>query len=146
MGTTRVVILFGSYAYKCARVRPLKTVLKCAVSCVSQKHKALLKEKYDKRILRAFWKYFWGGVYSNRAEYQYWRETNDSRCVPIIRMFLNGFIIVQLRADAVTLLELESCPISYLLAEKELTTAKQYGRIDGEYLVVDYAHWRMLAV
>jgi hypothetical protein len=94
-------------------------------------------------MFRAFWKYFWGGLYANWAEYAYWKETRDSRCVPVVRSYALGLLIVQARADTVSLSELQTSPLAYLLTEKELTTPGQFGRVGETYMIVDYAHWRM---
>ena len=140
-GTTRLVVLHGRYAYKFARIRPLKTVLKIIVMSVSQRQQALLCEKYDRRFGWALWKYLFAGLYSNWAEYHYWHATFDERCAPAVRMYFHGVLVVQLRALPASREDVECSELRALLHEPELTKSRQYGLLDGKCVIIDYAHW-----
>lgn len=144
-GTTRVVLLTGGYALKFARIRPLKTVLKIIAYCLFQYHRDQLHRVYDQNIFRAFWKYLFAGIYANRSEYQYWHKTKDERCAPILKQYLLGLLVVQPRAEAVTLERVSISRVKNFLRDIELASEKQYGLLNGRCVLIDYAHILMPA-
>lgn len=144
-GYTRIVLLTEAHAYKIARIRPLKLVLKLfAIICLPT-HFYALHEKYDFRTSVALWKYLWAGWYANRAEVRLWRETRSQVYMPVLTQFLGGLIIVQPRARPVTFVDIQRSDLSRFLlsGDSELTAVHQYGHYAGSVRLLDYAHFGM---
>tara|TARA_B100000508_G_scaffold113034_1_gene91526 strand:- start:93 stop:563 length:471 start_codon:yes stop_codon:yes gene_type:complete len=143
LGCTRLVVLSDGYAYKIARIRPLKVLLKLLAISVLTRQCWDLQNRYHHDVLIALWRYLFAGWYANQAELQHWQCTRDERCVPVVGSFLGGLVIVQARADPVTMYEVQNSSVGFCLTKTELAKPHQYGWFEGKVRIVDYAHWRL---
>ena len=97
-GTTRVVLLVNKKAIKFARVRVVRFILRLLFSpFMSETKNKLFYEAYGKYSMFGIVKYLSVGIYANRKEYRYYKETKDTRVVPTLKIFLFGWIIIQER-------------------------------------------------
>ncbi|MFA6050409.1 MAG: hypothetical protein WC761_04405 [Candidatus Paceibacterota bacterium] len=145
-GTTRLTFLFGKYAFKIMRVRPLYGFRKANKA----RKEGLLGKKSFVRFLLGNALY---GLVVNRLEYQYYQShKNDEKVMPTEKMFLWGIAILQLRGSrGITDEELRTIlvrnPIN-MLAQSDLTQAAQYclHPHTGRIVVVDFGDPRTISV
>lgn len=142
LGYTRVVFVGDRYAYKLAQVRPLRTLLVAILAIFSSGRREVLAKRYHAEFFPALWRYLFAGLYANRAEMSYWDETQDERCVPIVGARFGGMLVVQPRAEPMSIEQVKSSGLATMLDVEELTTSSQYGLYRGVARIVDYAHWR----
>jgi hypothetical protein len=145
IGTTRLVVLQGDYAYKIARFRPLKLLIRCFSALRSQRKRLLYREKIEVEhhasYIRGAWEYLCAGYYANWREWHRWQETKDPRYVPAIKITCKGLILVQLRGVAVDTRVAESHFPEFVGKENhELGGVHQYVALsDGTVRIADYA-------
>ncbi len=142
-GSTRLVLLYGSRAYKVGRTKFISTTTKLIKTVCRQSEIVRLTRKHKGNIGGKIFRQCFAGLYANRAEARYWEETHDDRCVPVVGVWLGGFIIVQERAEAISAAQIYASPLRELTQDKELCKPCQYGLSAGVVKVVDYAHWRL---
>ncbi len=144
-GGTRIVILRGAYAYKIAKVNPIKIALRIIFW-------PIVRRRMHKSFVRMIRDCIWNPIRSNRSEYAYWKETKDHRVVPTHRSFLFGMIIVQSAGRQVAIGDIEACdfltkiPISVRI-NNDMQGPHQYVRcFDGVVRLADYGLERTQAV
>lgn len=140
-GGTRAVLLLGAKAYKIAMLRPDKVVLKLCEMAVIKTEFDRLYTKHKHQKLRILLRIIFSGWWANRAEWRYWKQTYDARCVPTLALWGWGFILVQPRVEAVSASEVLATGLETLWHEdEEFSRSDQYGRgSDGTIRIVDYA-------
>ncbi len=83
---------------------------------------------------------FGNGIKANRAEAEYWDKTRDDACIPVVKVLLGGWVIIQPRAQTVTKGDvLRSNLSSLMLTDVEFKNPKQFGRFGGRIVILDYA-------
>lgn len=146
IGATRMVIVLNEYkcAYKIARFRPIKTVLKVFQVSIFSKQCWVFFEKYGAcNLLEAFSKYLFAGFYANHLESNYSQNGDDQRVNAVQNSYLFGFIITQPAAEFVStktiLADTGGAARLFNLVNSELTSPKQFGRNQlGSIVIVDY--------
>ncbi len=109
-GTTRFVFLIGNEAIKIGRIRPLRFLARMLIFPFSRKRREHFFTKYGPTFWKAALNDLCAGLYANRNEYEYYRESRDFRVMPTIKQLLRGWIVVQLRGDPVSSNELSEAP------------------------------------
>jgi hypothetical protein len=143
-GATRVVVLYGPYAFKVARVRPIKVLLKFIATLSCQRQSLSLLEKYDSiQPTIAFTRYLFAGIYANRLEAKHWSATTDPKVAPVHWFCPGWLVLVQQRVGEVSHEELLQCeyfaPMYTGSDRTELHSPHQFGRnCSGRIVVVDY--------
>jgi len=81
------------------------------------------------------------GWLANRSEYQYWQDTKDTRCIPTLKSYLGGLVIVQPLAPSVNMEAVLASDLRQMAqSDQELSRPEQYGLYQGQCVIVDYAH------
>jgi len=99
IGGTRFVFMTESHAYKIARVRPLKFLVRLLKTCFSKSS----RERY--RLIYGFnfsghWHYVFAGYYANKREAGY--TVMDDRVSRVVKVLFRGLVVVQQRAEFIT--------------------------------------------
>ena len=142
-GLTRIVLVHGGYAYKIARTRFWYTFLKLLYTAFRRSEMIRLHEKHRTKVMQKIWQLCFIGLYANRSEAEYWNRTHDPRCVPVVKVWLWGLVIVQQSAGVVNMKQLLQSPLRVLMTDVELRSPSQYGFHAGQVRLVDYAHFGM---
>ena len=144
-GATRIVFVCGDYVYKIARIKFLHTFFRGLSLLVARDSAELkhLQEKHKANMVQKILRQCFIGFYANWSEAEYWSRTHDPRCVPVVKVWLGGFVIVQRSAAVITRQQLSGSPLQVLTADPELKKSRQYGLYLGQVRLVDYAHWGM---
>lgn len=137
-GKTRFVILHADTAYKIGRLRPLRLLERICVLPFSRCQRRHFLQKYGPGYARAAWYDLCAGLYANRTEAAYFRETHDPRVMPIRAHMLGGWIITQDRGTPIEAHEL--CTKTWNCQfDTELAPPQQFCRkTDGCIVLVDY--------
>lgn len=148
-GSTRLVVLWGDWAFKIARIRPFRFLLRLPTWLFSRKQRKHFFEKYGANFFQAIINDVFAGVVANRKEFEYYQShRKDYRVMPTMQMFFAGLIIVQTRGDEIGERELQSSnPFRNTPKFCEMTEAKQFCRHpDGRLVLVDYGRDEALRV
>lgn len=142
-GATRFVFLIGNEAIKIGRIRLLRFLARMLILPFSRKRREHFFTKYGPMFWQAALNDLCAGLYANRNEYEYYRESKDFRVMPTIRQLLRGWIVVQLRGDPVSSDELSEGPfIKQQIGTENCEVAEeaQFCRHpeDGHIVLVDY--------
>lgn len=145
-GRTRFVIFAGDSAVKIARVRPISLVFRL-LFLMFQPHRKLVqfREKYG-FFPGCLWNYLIAGFIANRIEFEFWKETSDSRVMPVTGRCIGYLVIFQVRGTAVTAHDLEmDNPFGSLSRDMQLDLQcdlpRNFARLDRPRLV-DYGDRR----
>ncbi len=137
-GTCRYVILIGSSAVKIARIKILRYILRMLLY-------PFLGHKWTLSMREAFVQYMCNGVICNRNEHRYFIATNDCRVMPVRKIWLGGFVIIQERGQAVSYDELhQECEIfkmnlARINPDNDLSGESQYARHPNRKIyLIDY--------
>ena len=138
LGGTRIVFLTDSYAIKIARIRPVRFIFRILLLLFSRSRRTHFLVKYGPGMGTAILRDIFAGLYSNRGEYEYYRESRDARIAPTLSIFFAGMVAIQPRGADV------HCPVDlvisdYIDGEKtEVCDAEQFKKIGRRILLVDY--------
>tara|TARA_B100000745_G_scaffold300564_1_gene255365 strand:- start:52472 stop:52963 length:492 start_codon:yes stop_codon:yes gene_type:complete len=144
LGGTRLVILYRDRVYKIGRIRPIKVILKCFAIVVLIEHYFRLQTHWGgSNLAVALTRYFLAGIWSNRLEYQYWIESQDTRVAEVFSSHFGGLLLVQKRYGEVkdhTIYSLHGSAVKlYRAADSELEKASQFGRrLSNRAVIIDY--------
>ena len=143
LGSTRVVFLVGCFAFKIARFRPLRPMIRLIEhlrgGVVGEK-----LQKFDERTSCAVVKYLFAGIYANRTEYLYSRYTGYIPVAQVVRLYFGGLFLLQERGNPV---DSENQSVLRhpmwltMLEEKEgdpIAARAQFVLIRGEVRLADY--------
>lgn len=148
-GTTRLVILAGNRAYKIARFRPIRPLIRLFQLMKVGGVRSQL-ETYGQNLTRGGINYLLAGLLANRVEYQLSKEYPDALISPVVALYLWGVMIIQDRGETVSIADkaVKSHPLwAVMLAEKGSETAacSQFARFVGKVLLVDYGRAELRA-
>lgn len=149
LGSCRLVIVVGPFAIKIARNRLLQLLIKLIWMQFFKVVKVRFQKRYGERFLTATRNYLAKGFDENNNEWSYYCETFDPRVGRVINRLLWGCIVVQRAAVSVTKSELATDnPVRELveMRQSDLRRTRQYGRIDGRVVVVDFGNSRTVAL
>jgi hypothetical protein len=141
-GATRLVVFTPKYAIKIARI-PIISAFVGFLGSLKRKLRSKSRFRFVRAGLHASvlgQQMFGHGIRANRAEADYWNKTRDDKCIPVIKVILGGWIIIQPRAQKVTMHDvLCSNLCDLMLTDLEFRTPQQFGRFDGRIVILDYA-------
>lgn len=141
IGGTRLVLVTENRAYKIARFRPLKPIVKIVMSVLNKKEFIRLYEKHGDSKFKVIIKSLLAGLLANRAEWRKWSDGHSNDFNPVLKIWLGGLVICQPRARRVTEQDILKSPLRHWYVEdEELSRPDQYGRLAGQIVLVDYAH------
>ncbi len=87
-GTTRIVFLVNDKAIKIGRIRLVRFILRIFfISIYAKSKNKLFYNAYGKYRLFGMMKYLSVGINANKKEYQYYKETKDSKVAPTFSIF-----------------------------------------------------------
>lgn len=130
IGGTRIVLLTQRYAYKIARVRPLKLFIRLIKIQSFKSSKDRFEEIYGKRLFEAGCQYLFVGYFANKREASY--KILDDRVVSATPSFLHWWIVVQKRVDPIGN---EPCPEWAPIEGARFP--RDYGILSGKVVLVD---------
>ena len=98
-GLSRIVFIYGDYSIKIPWI-----IFVILIKCFSKyKNTNKINERinrYGKNKILAIFRYIFCILSSNRREYLYFKEhKNEESLLPVIKIFLFGYIIVQPKGD-----------------------------------------------
>ncbi len=142
-GGTRIVVLWGDKAFKIARLRPVRLLLRMLLfPFQSASKRARFYNRYG-HIPKGLVNYVVWGLMANRNEFEYWNQTHDSRVMPVTSRFIGYLVIVQTRGEPVSDSELhDSHPLGTISREFRPTVRyglrHQFAKRRGRVFLVDY--------
>lgn len=138
-GTTRLVLLFGPFAIKIARVRTIALI----PALIRTLRRGDLEERvvmYGTHPMKVLWGVMMAGFYGNLQEYRLYRDHPEYPIAPVLRCYLRGFIIVmsrgQLQAEISKKLAAERKPVSRI--GDDVFEKRHWYLIGGEPRLIDY--------
>ena len=146
-GATRIVLLvpfMPKYPIKIARF-PVTVVVKSLVVSLNRKLRSrtpmqLTAKRAGTHLATMRQQFLGNGIRANRAEADYWNRTEDRDCIPVVAVWLGGFIIVQRRGDKVTKSEVLMSDQGWrMYVDPEFAKPKQFARFGDRIVLVDYA-------
>ncbi len=141
-GATRFVVFTPKYAIKIARI-PIFLALISFIRSLHRKVRSKSPFRFSRIGVHASVlgrNMFGRGLQANRAEAAYWEKTKDANCIPVVKVLLWGWIIIQPRAQKVTRQDvLYSNLCDRMMTDLEFKNPKQFGRFDGRIVILDYA-------
>jgi len=140
---TRFVILHGDYAYKIGKVRPIRHFFRILSFILNPKRYKKFLQMYGQNYFEAFKNDFLAGLYSNKREFYYYKQTLDSRVIPTIKIYFCGWIVIQKRGLEITWSEFENgrpnIPSFFDNQHCETSEPKQFCKLScGKIVLVDY--------
>lgn len=142
-GCTRRVLLTRNYAFKFARFKIFRPILRLFETTRDGEVKETLKHHHSNLILAGL-RYLFFGFVSNRNEYLLYKNHGNDLLVPTLFTFFYIFN-VQVRGESVVKEDLRGSVLSNLLRDahfllsNEILRSQQFCRINGVLLLADYA-------
>ncbi|MFA7315610.1 MAG: hypothetical protein WC059_02290 [Candidatus Paceibacterota bacterium] len=139
-GKTRIVILVGTKAIKIAKPRFVRLFIRLLLfPFVTKESRDGYYATYGKLSLDSCKKYSLLGYYANVNEYTYSQQYIDPDIMPIIKLYLCGWIITQTRGEEITDTHFTS-PLKKFktVLSPETTEPHQYCILNKKIFIIDY--------
>lgn len=144
-GNTRFVVVFGNRAYKIGKIRVLRFILRIPFLLLCRELRKRFFTKYGETLGKAMVSDIFAGLIANRVECHYWQNKHDSRVVPIMSVWFTGFVIIQERAEPISIQELGTATPFKTCSIPDTISPRQFGRHHGVVRLLDYGDQRTCA-
>ena len=127
VGTTRIVVCVGERAYKIARFRPIRPLVR-AVQLLYRREVDERMQLYDQSSkTRAVLKYLLAGVYANRTESSISSVYGSEQLSPVRKQLAYGLVVVQDRGIPIPAItgELKNHPFWEMMIEEKKGDQKE---------------------
>lgn len=97
-GSTRIVFLFSDKAYKIARFRVFRPLMRFFQHCINGQVTQRLA-RFDPVPRRAVCKYLFSGIIANREEYYISQKYHEAGLARVLGIYFFGLVVVQERGS-----------------------------------------------